>query len=496
MAYVLSILNRDLNENGEYDSVNESNDRSFTVAIRNDDITASRTVDYIITGVTESDLGLSSLEGTFNLRRINPGTIRDNDDYLYDTVEFTVSQDTTTEGLERFALSLVDEPDNVVRIDITDTSRGAVGGTIGFTKREVRAEYFDNGTFTIDLTVTGSEYADGDELDFYIDGTAAQYVSPATGSFSISGNSASQVFTKNIPQDSPIGDLYFELKLTNGSTEPIQFPIFRERAPVSYDLVVDNHAPQRSESFVVTLFTTGYDAGDTLPFTVVSGSSQVTQGATGSFTVDANGKATTTFNVSASAVDDIFRLRLDNGQAKIKVIIRNNDEVDLTVPTLNFPNIGTSSNQDQESGFQAIIEELANLRKLATPSAFHAIAFSLDQINNSLTQATTRNTAILQSISDQLTTLREDISDFKDAATSSGIRTIDPYGEIYLAAGFKQLILEGGILRKDDATKDDSNVRELLATLESKPDQELKGESIKYLRSLIAQAKDALGDLE
>jgi len=182
--------------------------------------------------------------------------------------------------------------------------------------------------------------------------------------------------------------------------------------------------------------------------------------------------------------------------AKIKVVIRNNDEVDLTVPTLNFPNIGASNEQDQESGFQAIIEELANLRKLATPSAFHAIAFSLDQINNTLMQSTTRNTAILQSISDQLVAMREDFSDIRDMATTTGIKTTEAYGDIYLAAGFKQLILEGGILRKNSSTKDDSDVREMIALLESKPDQELKGESLKYLRSLVAQARDALGDLE
>ena len=36
----------------------------------------------------------------------------------------------------------------------------------------------------------------------------------------------------------------------------------------------------------------------------------------------------------------------------------------------------------------------------------------------------------------------------------------------------------------------------MLKVNESKLDQELKGKSLKYLRNIIIQAKDALGDLE
>lgn len=494
MGYVLSI-NRDLTD-GEYQPLNETGDKTFSVRITNSDVKAERTVGYTITGVSEADFGLSSLTGEFRLELVEPGPTETFAPFLRDTAEFTVTTDTVTEGLERFALSLTNEPQNVVRVDIADTSR-ASAGSLGLAKDEVRPEYFDNGTFDITLTATGDQFSDGDTIPFYVDGTAGQYISPSSGNFTLSGSLASQTFTKNIPIDSPLGDLFFEVKLGNGYSEGIQFPIFRERAPVSYDLVVSNPAPQRGDSFSVTLYTTGYDNGDQIPWSVVSGASQISVGgATGNFTVNASGVASHGFTVSGTAVDDVFRLRLDNGQAKVKAIIRNNDEVDLTVPTLTFPTLGSGVEQDQESGFQAIINELANLRKIPTPTALQTIAVSLDSINNNLTQNTTRNTAILQSIADQLKAIREDFAEITERATGTGIRTVQPFGELFLASAFKNLILEGGILDKNENTYSDANTREILTRKDSKPDKELKGESLKYLRELIAEAQDAIGDLE
>ena len=476
------------------DALNETNDRTVTITITSDNLDAVTEVPYIITGVTSSDINVP-LEGTFNLTSVLDRRGR-TPVLLRDTLTITVAEDVQTEGQERFQISLIDEPEVNLRFYISDTSRQGVGASLSFKKDEIRTEYFDNGNFNITVTDSAGAYENGDTLDYFIHGPAQQYITPTNGSFTFSSGEATVEFTKNVPAGSPIGDLYFELQVANQASV-LEFPIFRERAPVSYELTTSDAAVGAGDAFTVTLYTTGYDSGDTIPWSVISGANNLSAGGTsGTFTLDANGKATTTFTIDGTPDDEIFRFRLDNGQASVKVSIRDNTEVDLSVATLNFPNLGSGIEQDQESGFQAIIEELANLRKIPTPTALATVSSSLDQINNTLVQSTTRNTAILQSIADQLKDLREDIGKVSEAATTDGIRTSEPYGDMFLAAGFKSLILEGGILTKDNATKSDEDVRAMLKVNESKLDQELKGESLKYLRNIIIQAKDALGDLE
>lgn len=104
-----------------------------------------------------------------------------------------------------------------------------------------------------------------------------------------------------------------------------------------------------------------------------------------------------------------------------------------------------------------------------------------------------------------LTITIDSVGDFGEITASSvagaavkpqtGITTTSPYGEIYLAAAFKQLISEGGILSKEANAKSDEDVASLLSQLEALPNEQLKAESLNYLQTLITQAKDSLGNL-
>ena len=482
MAYTLSISEV---------TRNETDNNTFSVTIENDDVTASQNVDYVITGVSASDLGLSDLEGTFNLSLAQDRGPAN--DYLTDTVSFTIREDTTTEGLERFALSLKDEPTIVVRLDITDTSIGSASDAgITVVKEEVRSEYFDNGTF--EITISGGDYSNGDSLPFFIAGDAADYITPASGSFSFSGGSASRTFTKNIDPTSRQGDLFFDLRFSNDESA-IQFPIYRERLPVSYELVPSKSKVTEGETVTFTLFTTGIEQGTTIGYTNYGYTS-----GTGNFSIGADGTATAAVAITSNTAAgdaEYLMLRLDNGQASSKVMIID-DDFDLTVPTLNFPNIGASNEQDQESGFQAIIEELAHLRKLpqGTDHALSEIASSLQLVASSLSQANAQMAQSLKGVTDGLVDMRQEVSEIKEQITKRGVVTKSPYSDFYLAQGFKSAILDGGIMRKDDRTPDDDSVRDLLSRIDAKPDQELKGEALKYMRNILAQAKAALGDLE
>lgn len=468
MAYVLSIIDGKT-------TVNETNNRNFTVAIRNDDVNAVRSVDYVITGVSPEDLGLSSLEGTFNLTEID---VLAGSNHLFDTVEFTVTTDVTREGLERFALSLKNDPSTVVRIDILDTSFPAViadeDSFLTAQKRELRTEYFDNGSFTIDVNASGPAYEGISSLPYIIHGPASQFITPNSGTLSLSGNIGSITFTKNIPLNSVLNDLYFELQFDN-QTAVIEFPIFRERPSIAYELIVDQPTISQTldnRTVTFTLITTGLDTGTVIPYTCFGDLDDVTGTTVGNFTLNAAGTASISLVHRSGTENDEFNydktgtiiLRLDNGQAQARVTLRR------------------STTDDSVDGMMQV-------------------AAVLDNINNNMIQHNVKMQLILQSIVHQLMDIREDlrggsgVDKLARLAENQGIKTKDPYADIYLAAGFKQLILEGGILRKDAGTKSDDDVREMLDQLNAKPDQELKGESLKYLRNLISQARSSLGDL-
>lgn len=484
MSYVLSV-NVTANSNQPYPRVTEG--QSFVITIENTDLTAEKNVDFEISGVSAADFSLSGsllsapdnpsyiglLTGSFNLERVLDD---DNNPILRDSIEITLSNDVNLEGNERFTLALVNDPTNKIVVDISDTSFSEQSfveeSSILAKKQELRTEYFDNGTFTIDVNVSGSIYNGVNNLPYYVHGTAGPYITPNTGTLNLNNGTGTITFTKEIPTNSNLNDLYFELQFDNKNSV-IEFPIFRERAPITYELVVDQptiSSAENNRAATFTLITTGLDQGTTIGYQCFGDLNDVNGITTGSFVLDADGTdsvtithkdGTTGSEISYDKTGTII-LRLDNGQAKARTTLRK------------------SVSDDSVDGMMQI-------------------AAVLDNINNNMIQNNTKTQLILQSIVNQLMDIREDlqggsgVDTLARLAENQGIRTRGPYSDLEQAVIYKNLILEGGLLRKSQATLTDADVKELLEEIASKPDQELKSESMKYLNNILRQFRSSFG---
>jgi hypothetical protein len=93
-----------------YASVNETNNKTFTITLTTTLVTNGTVIYYTVTGINGADLSSGGLTGSF--------TIQNNTA----TVSFTVATDTVTEGIETFLLTL-NGINQSVSVNILDTSR-------------------------------------------------------------------------------------------------------------------------------------------------------------------------------------------------------------------------------------------------------------------------------------------------------------------------------------------------------------------------------------
>ncbi len=177
-------------------NVNEGD--TFRITLTTGNVDPGETLDYTVTGVTAADLSAGNLTGSFIV-----GTT----DYF----DFTLADDTTTEGVESFNIAL-NNGQATAQVQIADTSQSAAVASYSL-GRSVAAVN-EGGTFTI--TLTTENVANGTSLPYTITGIQSADIGGGalTGDF-IVGTTESRVF--NVSSDlSTEGTEVFQLALDNG----------------------------------------------------------------------------------------------------------------------------------------------------------------------------------------------------------------------------------------------------------------------------------------
>lgn len=482
-----------------FDGVEEGED--FTIVCKTSDLTAERNPAFTITGIRAEDLGLTSLQGEFNLVE----TVENGVTILQDSIDFNVLADDLLEGDETFVIKLdADETEiTKIRVSITDTSRG-VKDFYSLGKDPVRTEFFDNGDFTISIDASESVKSTGGKVEFFIDGPVSQWVEPTDGDYSFSvglDGKASKTFSKvKLPDTNQIGDLFFSLRLVDNVNTKIEFPIYKNKIPPLYELFADNFVVREGDSFTVNLYTSGIAENTVIPYTITGiEAADISQSLTGTFTVDADGFASATFSVVEDLVQEgsrTFRLRLDNGQARVFVTIEDTTpRDDIVIPTDKTPNLSTGTDNrayDYSGFFYKMVEELTNVKDYR--GEFGRVATALEGINHSLKSMSQDSITIsrtLMGMRDDVARLRNLMDPDEDG---QGVRTTRPYSEMVLPSLYKSIIAEGGALDLDTRfVLSDSDVERLLSDRAALPNTQLKGESIKKTQDVMKEIRKNFG---
>ena len=177
-------------------NVNEGD--TFRITLTTGNVDPGATLDYTVTGVTAADLTTGSLTGSFVV-----GTT----DYF----DFTLAEDTTTEGVESFNIQL-NNGQATAQVQIADTSQAAAVASYSL-GRSVAAVN-EGGTFTI--TLTTENVANGTSLPYTITGVTSSDINGAalTGDFIVGSQE-----TVNVTVSSDLtteGSEIFQLALDNG----------------------------------------------------------------------------------------------------------------------------------------------------------------------------------------------------------------------------------------------------------------------------------------
>ena len=177
-------------------NVNEGD--TFRITLTTGNVDPGATLDYTVTGVTAADLTTGSLTGSFVV-----GTT----DYF----DFTLAEDTTTEGVESFNIQL-NNGEATAQVQIADTSQAAAVSSYSL-GRSVAAVN-EGGTFTI--TLTTENVANGTSLPYTITGVTSSDINGAalTGDFIVGSQE-----TVNVTVSSDLtteGSEIFQLALDNG----------------------------------------------------------------------------------------------------------------------------------------------------------------------------------------------------------------------------------------------------------------------------------------
>ena len=177
-------------------NVNEGD--TFRITLTTGNVDPGETLDYTVAGVTAADLTQGNLTGSFVV-----GTT----DYF----DFTLAEDTTTEGVESFNIQL-NNGQATAQVQIADTSQAAA--VASYSLGRSAATVNEGGSFTI--TLTTENVANGTSLPYTITGVTSADIGGGalTGDF-IVGSQESRVFS--VTADSTTeGTETFQLALDNG----------------------------------------------------------------------------------------------------------------------------------------------------------------------------------------------------------------------------------------------------------------------------------------
>ena len=177
---------------------NVSEGDTFRVTLTTGNVAAGTELAYTVTGVDAADLSAGNVTGSFVV-----GTT--------EFLDFTLAEDTTTEGIESFMISL-DNGLATAQIQVADTSQAAA--VESYSLGRSAAAVNEGGTFTI--TLTTENIAPGTSLPYTITGVQTGDIgnTSLTGDF-IVGTTDSRVF--NVTADlTTEGSEVFQLALDNG----------------------------------------------------------------------------------------------------------------------------------------------------------------------------------------------------------------------------------------------------------------------------------------
>jgi plastocyanin len=177
---------------------NVSEGDTFRVTLTTGNVAAGTELSYTVTGVDAADLSAGNVTGSFVV-----GTT--------EFLDFTLAEDTTTEGIESFMISL-DNGQATAQIQVADTSQAAA--VESYSLGRSAATVNEGGTFTI--TLTTENIAPGTSLPYTITGVQTGDIgnTALTGDF-IVGTTDSRVF--NVTADlTTEGSEVFQLALDNG----------------------------------------------------------------------------------------------------------------------------------------------------------------------------------------------------------------------------------------------------------------------------------------
>lgn len=177
---------------------NVSEGDTFRVTLTTGNVAAGTELSYTVTGVDAADLSAGNVTGSFVV-----GTT--------EFLDFTLAEDTTTEGIESFMISL-DNGQATAQIQVADTSQAAAVSSYSLGRSAATVN--EGGTFTI--TLTTENIAPGTSLPYTITGVQTGDIgnTALTGDF-IVGTTDSRVF--NVTADlTTEGSEVFQLALDNG----------------------------------------------------------------------------------------------------------------------------------------------------------------------------------------------------------------------------------------------------------------------------------------
>jgi len=177
---------------------NVSEGDTFRVTLTTGNVAAGTELAYTVTGVDAADLSAGNVTGSFVV-----GTT--------EFLDFTLAEDTTTEGIESFMISL-DNGQATAQIQVADTSQAAAVSSYSLGRSAATVN--EGGTFTI--TLTTENIAPGTSLPYTITGVQTGDIgnTALTGDF-IVGTTDSRVF--NVTADlTTEGSEVFQLALDNG----------------------------------------------------------------------------------------------------------------------------------------------------------------------------------------------------------------------------------------------------------------------------------------
>ena len=168
-----------IRDSSNLSNVNEGGTFRITLATTN--VTAGTQLNYTVTGIDANDLTTGSLTGTFVV-----GTT--------DFFDFTLAEDTTTEGVESFNIAL-DNGEAQAQVIIADTSQAAAVPSYALSTSSSSVN--EGGAFTITLTTTN--VANGTSLPYTITGIQSADIGGGalTGDF-IVGSQESRVFNLSL----------------------------------------------------------------------------------------------------------------------------------------------------------------------------------------------------------------------------------------------------------------------------------------------------------